>query len=200
MRVLCRIMTLNMMLICVIFSTAYAKDRNCFPENLARPDAVSADEGYMTESATMEWLKKNMPEAVEELAYMEKHNPSVFYDTLDDLSMTVEYLEDVKLHSQDMYEQLLRAETLEIKSYKIAREINSATDPKTRHGAEAELKRMLTEIFQIRQHESELEIKQLAKEIESMKKRLQFRRGNKDKIIDRRMKTLVSTESQDLEW
>ncbi|MCG8636842.1 MAG: hypothetical protein MI863_23625 [Desulfobacterales bacterium] len=114
--------------------------------------------------------------------------------------MTIEYLTEIKSFSPDMYNQLVLAETLEIKSLKIARDIASTASQEDRLAKSEELKRILTEIFQIRQRERELEINQLAKEIDEMKKRVENRNLHKDKIIDRRFNELINPEYRDLDW
>ena len=193
-----------MTLICIFSTPIFSKEsigsENGYPGDIIFSETGFAGGSLLSEADTVNWLKKNIPEAVEELKYMEKNDPEEYFLTIQDLSMTIEYLTEIKSFSPDMYNQLVLAETLEIKSLKIARDIASTASQEDRLAKSEELKRILTEIFQIRQRERELEINQLAKEIDEMKKRVENRNLHKDKIIDRRFNELINPEYRDLDW
>lgn len=196
-------MVLGMMLICIISTTACTEGGGAnyhFSKGITGHEVLYMEDSFMAEEATMAWVKKNIPESVEKLEHMKAHDPEKYYETVQELTMTTGYLKEIKLFAPRMYKQLLRATALELTSYEIARGINAATDPKNRLEATRKLKQVLTEIFQIRQREGEREISRLLKEIEAMKKRIEYRRRNEAQIIDKRMKSLISPEYHDLEW
>lgn len=104
------------------------------------------------------------------------------------------YLNDVQEHDRFLYRQLLREEELEQESQLLAAKLREMADtPDYRAGLQT-LRAQLDEIFELKQENRRREIRQLERQIDELRKRLEERAINKDLIIDRRIQELIGAD------
>ncbi|MCP4349325.1 MAG: hypothetical protein GY795_27920 [Desulfobacterales bacterium] len=161
---------------------------------------VNAEELSLSEEEVLKWLKKHVPNQHSELLHLKKEEPEEYKENLIEMIEQIEYFESVRKQDSAMYERLVEAENLEFKSWELAKKIALTKNTDKKKIQIAQLETILGKLFDIRQQEKNMEIKALKKEIDEIQDLLNRRKTNKNKIIERRMKEMVSEFNEALEW
>jgi hypothetical protein len=100
----------------------------------------------------------------------------------------------------DVAEGLLRSHKLEHEAENLARDISHSRDKKERELLVARLREVLNQVFELRLREPELEIRMMEKEIGDIKRVIERRKENRDRIVGRRVQELIGETQEDLGW
>ncbi|MDA0874697.1 MAG: hypothetical protein O3C45_06485 [Bacteroidetes bacterium] len=102
------------------------------------------------------------------------------------------YLGSLQSRNRQLYEELQRERTMEMRTHELARAARSAATTRERETHLAELRNVLTEIFELKQANRRKEIQQLERQLKELQGRLAERESLKKDIIDSRLADLLN--------
>ena len=156
------------------------------------------------EAKVMHFVRTQVPEAVPLLKELkEKKNadePEAYPDALNAYQDLMNRYEELKNENAPDAEKLIKNKRLEVKAELLAREIKAGGDGKVLDAKRAQLRDMLSEVFDLRIEEAQKELQRLEKEAAELRQNLGKRKQNKAKIVERRMNELTAVEGEEMEW
>jgi len=159
------------------------------------------EQGSHSEKEIIEWVKLYVPQGFSQLKDLKKENPEEYENELLQLSDQIDYLNEVKQRSPEMFNRLVEAENLEFESWLIAEKASRSKDQGKKNELKAKLKELLEKIYQIRLQEVAMEIKDLEKELSEVRAMFEKKKAMKTAIIDHRLRELIlSSRDETLEW
>lgn len=102
------------------------------------------------------------------------------------------YLGSMQSQNRQLYEELQRERTMEMRTHELARAARAANTTQEREKHMKELRGVLTEIFELKQANRRKEIEQLERQLNELQSRLTDRESLKKDIIDSRLADLLN--------
>ncbi len=188
-----------MIIFCLFPGFAYAEE----PSPSEEEEEIFEQEEHeihLSEEEVLKWLEQHVPLGSSELKELKKEYPEEYEEEIYYIAENIEYLQEVQARHPEMFERLVKAENLEIKTWKLAEEIEQTKDEEAKKQLTTQLRTILEEIFETRLQERILEIQELEQEINEMKTLIEKRKTMKEKIIERHMMEILSSDDEALEW
>ena len=151
------------------------------------------------EDEALRYMEKNRPEEFERLTRLKKRNPLMYQGILGRIIRGIHFLEDLKKEDPERYKRVVHIKELEQESRRLAEKYEEIDDPEEKETIKTDLKNLLSDIFDLRQKEREVEIERLRKELERLQEKIIRRRENKETIVNRRLKEMTG-EADYLQW
>lgn len=149
-----------------------------------------------------EFLEEWDPEALEHIKNLRKENKwRELAHTMQRGMNHVHHLMELKKNRPEQYKTMKKIHDLDKKCEKLSGKIRESKD-KDKTGYDdlvAELKKALSELFDLREEQRKREIEEMEKRLEEMKKEIKIRSENKDKITEKRLNQLLGKRDK-LEW
>ena len=147
----------------------------------------------------MKFLQEELPEAARNLKALVELHPDEGREVTLDLYHRTRDMRKMEAHAPEFYEikldELGHDVKIRLLSYRLTRKGHEGDREKLK----VDLRKALSELFDVRVKMRELEVQELEKRIEEVRGRLRKQKANKTKIIDRRLKEM-SGEEEDLEF
>jgi hypothetical protein len=102
------------------------------------------------------------------------------------------YMGSMQNQNRRLYEELVRERDMEMRTHQLAQAIQAATTEEAREQHQAELRDILTEIFELKQANRQKEIEQLEQQLKELQSRLEDREALKEDIIESRLNDLLN--------
>lgn len=145
----------------------------------------------------IEFLKKYMePERLEKLKA--KH-PRLYMRALKEALKQKHRLEMLKEFDPERYELSEKILRLEIGTRNLALDYRETESKKEKEEIKKELKRILPELFDLKEKDREFELKRLEKQIDKLKDSMSERKKHKSEIIERHLNELLE-EKEYMRW
>jgi hypothetical protein len=104
------------------------------------------------------------------------------------------YLTDVRERDSHLYERIVSEQALEERIDRLAAEVSAMPAGAERSAREAELRQMLSQLFDIKQENRRDEAAQLQERLEQLNQRLDARERLRERLIERRLRKLTTRE------
>ncbi|KAA3659005.1 MAG: hypothetical protein DWQ10_09875 [Calditrichaeota bacterium] len=163
------------------------------------PFAVAAaplDDEQKTEA--LQFITNLVPEASPVLAELENENPRAYERELRQALREKRVLARHKKRKKEEYENAAKRITLQHKTQILAYRYRKAEDSE-KPEIKKQLHTQLSQLFDLRERDRELEIQQLEKRLDALRKQLEKRKPNKDKIIEKRLDHMLGLDKE-LQW
>ncbi len=150
----------------------------------------------------LRYLEENRPEVFEKLTRLKERSPEEYQRGLRRFGGRIRgkrFLEDLKREDPERYEKVARIKALERESRQLAGKYREINDPEEKETIKADLKDLLSKLFDLRQEEREVEMKRLERKLERLQEDIVRRRENKELIVNRRLKEMTG-EADYLRW
>ena len=144
-------------------------------------------------------IKAEEPDAIESLQPEKLKNPARYEEKLAKLWDDVRRLEKFKQDDPTRYHKLKKQLQLERDCRTLAQEYRKSKDGLRKSRVKADLKNYLTELFNLRETERAEKVTELEQELTRLKEMLAFRKKNKDKIIEKRLREMLDEDGM-LQW
>lgn len=154
----------------------------------------------LTTEEVLEYLKANVPEAIDVLKETQKEEAGKYAGEIKDWSDRIKDLREIREKAPDIAETLTRADRIEVQADLLAGEIGEAKDQKTREAKIVKLREMLNTVFEARLKEKEFEKRRLEKEITEINQMMERRQSSRKDIIERHLQDMVGGRDEALEW
>jgi len=170
-------------------------------EHEERPERPERDRpARISEEAIIEFVRKHRPDAVEHLRRLRAERPEVYREELREIHEHMQEFRELREQAPDVAEALMKAEHLERESEALAEKIRDTRDPRAREEMIVRLRKTLNAVFELRLKRPELEIRHMMHEIEEIKRMIERRREARERIVERRLRELVTNEEDELGW
>lgn len=146
-----------------------------------------------------QFLEEYAPEMLPHLGHLQEHDKEAFRETVDDIREKIYELVGIYEISEQAAERMLNIYRMEFKSRMLADKIRNTQDPEQREAMIHEMRKLLDNLFEQRLSISEMQAKQLEKELHEVRTMLEKRRHNKHLIIERHMQEILHT-GDELSW
>ncbi|HZF00090.1 MAG TPA: hypothetical protein VE981_23980 [Planctomycetota bacterium] len=145
------------------------------------------------------WIKDNEPETFRRLSqFQEEGKREDVQRVLADASMRMREMADLKQRDPKAYERMQEMRRLEREGMELAEQARRSP-PEEKDGVSKKLAENLTKQFDLREEQRVREIAELKRRVEALEKALGDRKGNKEKIVERRRRELMG-EKVDEDW
>ncbi|MEW6041931.1 MAG: hypothetical protein AB1633_10450 [Elusimicrobiota bacterium] len=134
-----------------------------------------------------------------ELLELKKKHPAIYKKIIASEIKRQRLLSEMKETKPEIYNKLQKVQQLEKKTKELAKQYLATSQQERKAELKIEMRNILSELFDLREEKYNIEIKELEEEINRLKDRINKRKGNKEKIIDKRLESLTS-EQEYLEW
>ena len=144
--------------------------------------------GFMSEDETLAVIKKNDPAFADKLAGFKTVAPGKYKMII---MMGGKMLSGARFEQDaDMEKDAVRGLSLEFDTKELGLKYDKAADA-DKAAIKTDLRAKLAELFDLRLKGQELRISRMDKELARLKKNLESRKANKDKIVDERLEQLT---------
>lgn len=150
------------------------------------------------ESEVIEYIEEVHPEQLKQLLALKDSRPMVYRRMLSKGYREMRLMKELKQRNPKRYMRVAEERTLDGNSRTLARKFRTAEGTEKERIRE-EVKKILDQIFDLRQENRVLEIERLEKKLEELKSNNLERLKNKDEILKRRLMALLG-EDKGLEW
>lgn len=106
------------------------------------------------------------------------------------------YMQEMRERNTELYEQLVREQSLERETVELSQRIRSLSEGSEREELIDRLRVRLEEIFEMKQENRRREIEELEERLGSLQHRLEKRERYHDYIIEKRLNQLIGTEEE----
>jgi len=147
---------------------------------------------------TLAFIKKYKPIFAKNMVARLKSDPNRFRSRFRDISYSARRLAELKKSDPRRYARAEKMYALEAESDRLVehyKEVSEAEKPQV----EVQLTKVLGQLFDLRLEEERERLQNLMKEVEAMKKRIELRSANKDRIVDREVTSKLGLDSV-LSW
>jgi len=171
------------------------------------------------EIETLNEIKQEEPGYYKDLMGLKENKPEVYRKLMNDEIKKRKVLNELKQKNPSLWKKILKVKELEKKLKEIAGLYKTTVDIERKTELKSELKNLLNEIFELRQENyiSEIkeledrivqlkseekyktEIEELENRIKELKSKIQERKQNKTKIIEKQLENLIAGE-KGKEW
>jgi hypothetical protein len=145
------------------------------------------------------FLKEFYPEKLEELERLREENPAAFAREIQGCVREIQNLENLKKNDPERFKEVIELRKLERESMRIAESYRRERDTNKKVEIKQKLREILNCIFEHKNKEQQREIEHLSQELDRLKKRIESRTQNKDKILDRRINEMTG-EKDESDW
>ena len=150
------------------------------------------------ESEVIEYIEEVHPEQLEQLLAVKDSRPMAYRRMLSKGYREMRLMKELKQRDPKRYDRVAEERTLDGNSRALARKFRTA-EGAGKERIREEVKKILDQIFDLRQANRVLEIERLEKKLEELKSNNLERLKNKDEILKRRLMALLG-EDKGLEW
>ncbi|MCA9733797.1 MAG: hypothetical protein H6696_02120 [Deferribacteres bacterium] len=169
------------------------------PETMKDPFVVAATPVSEEQKAeALQFLGELVPEAVPALAELENEKPHAYERELRQALREKRILERQKIRDRKEYENSSKRIVLQHKTKVLAYQYRKAVES-DKPALKKQLRNQLSELFDMREQDRELEIQHLEKRLNELRLQLQKRKPNKEKIIEKRLDTMLGVDKE-LQW
>jgi hypothetical protein len=145
------------------------------------------------------WLKENEPETLRRWRQLlEEGRRDEAARIAAEVAPRIRELKELKERDPKGYEKMMELRRLERESMEQAEQARRAP-PEEREAASKKLKETLNRLFDAREEVRLRELGELKRRVESLEKALSERKGNKDRIVEKRRRELLGEKSED-DW
>jgi hypothetical protein len=120
-------------------------------------------------------------------------------DLLRGIGAQVREMRELKQRDPERFRLQHQMAELERRSVEMGQKVRRADDEEAKKHATAELKEMLTKLFDLRQQEREKSLQQLEREVKEVREALEKRKAKRDEMIQRRFDQLTG-RTEAMEW
>jgi polyhydroxyalkanoate synthesis regulator phasin len=146
------------------------------------------------------WLKENEPHLAEQLNILGREKRWDEQERLlRDVYGKMTAMQDLKRRDPKEFERVQKMNRLDADSRRLGEDLRRAKDPETRAELKAKLKETLVELFDMRETARWRELEALEAQVKELRRTLESRKENRDKIIEKRAKELGG-EKDDTDW
>ena len=145
------------------------------------------------------WLRENEPETYRRLMEVQEsgRRPEAMR-ILEQAAPRMREMNELKQRDPKGYEKMVEMRRLERESFTQAEAARRAP-PEEREAATAKLKETLGRLFDAREEVRVRELAELKRRVEALEKALTDRKGNKEKLVEKRRRELMGEKSED-DW
>ena len=147
----------------------------------------------------MKWLRENEPEMLEKLEGFREREPGAYYHFLREVFMKMERMEEFKKRDPEGYKRMIETSKLDKKIWELMKKYKHAESDEARDKIKAELKQVLSRLFDLKQAQHKAEIEELEKEVAKLKEIYKHHKENKEQIIEERLKELTG-KKKPFDW
>lgn len=166
-----------------------------------------AKDPYFEESGTvleeekefMDYLRMNDPEAFERLKDLRGRKPGLYFKAVRRGIREKHLMKRLKKENPIRYERKKEIYKLRKKVRRLSREYKETTLPERKQEIKRVLRETLSKFFDLKQEEKHCIITDLDERLRKLRERVNRRRENKEKIVDRRLNQIISN-AEDLGW
>ena len=163
------------------------------------PGKINEAELNRMREALMKFLQDELPGAARDLKALVELHPDEGREVTLDLYHRTRGMREMEEDAPEFYEIQLDELGLDVKIRLLSHRLTRKGHEGDREKLKVDLRKALSELFDVRVKMRELEVQELEKRIEEVRGRLRKQKANKKKIIDRRLKEM-SGEEEDLEF
>ncbi len=146
------------------------------------------------------WLKENEPHLAEQLNVLGREKRWDEQERLlRDVYAKMTAMQDLKRRDPKEFERVQKMNRLDADSRRLGEDLRRAKDPEKRAEFKAKLKETLVELFDMREAARWRELEALEAQVKELRRTLESRKENRDKIIEKRAKELGG-EKDDTDW
>ncbi|MBU2567429.1 MAG: hypothetical protein KJ967_01470 [Elusimicrobia bacterium] len=151
------------------------------------------------EKRTLELMKGDDPMRYRDMCELRDKHPHLYRRFMADETRKRRFMSKMRRRDPEVWKKFEDIRELGRKSRKLAEQYKQTSDQKKKAELKVELKTLLNQLFELREEKHKFHLGELEKEIVSLKKMIQERKANKEKIITRRLESLISEEPL-LDW
>jgi len=120
-------------------------------------------------------------------------------DMLRGIAAQAREMRELKQRDPERFRMQQQMAELERRSVEMGQKVRRAPDEEAKKQATAELKEMLTKLFELRQQEREKSLQQLEREVKEVREALEKRKARRDEMIQHRFDQLTG-RAEVMEW
>ncbi|HHL73101.1 MAG TPA: hypothetical protein ENJ29_11385 [Bacteroidetes bacterium] len=152
-----------------------------------------------SEQETLAWIEEADAELAADLAKLKTESPQRYRITIRRMNMTRRKLDRLRERDQERFALQKKIHIMEAKTRMLGTRYRKSDDDAEKERLQADLKKILTELFDLREQDRGREVQRLEKELARLRQSLEKRRKNKERIIERRLAELTGM-TDDLRW
>ncbi len=147
----------------------------------------------------VETIKKDEPDYYAALLLIKKDDEEYYTELVADWIFEQRDLEDMKQHDPEYYNESKKQADLEKEERRLTGLYRTAKTEVEKQSINKKLMVLLDQLFDEKLRLQKLDVRELESELSSIKRDIERREKNKQKIIERRLAELKG-EDEDLEW
>jgi len=164
------------------------------------PPPPPGEPALPSELEILAFVEANLPDTFQQLQDIQRQDPAFYHHEVRMLGHLVLRYRELEGPQPRLAAGLLRAHRLDRQCEQIADKIRQTPDAAEKAQLKQKLQGILSEIFELRIAERELDVKNLERELNHIQTLLQTRRQAKDQIIERRLRDLSLDGDDALGW
>lgn len=166
------------------------------------PEQAARIKGYLQEMEpsgfqTLTALEQGTKSPDAEVRRKHEQKLAVF---LTKASQRMDYAEDVRKNRPEEYKRLLKQRDLDRTCLEFAARIRTIQDEKVKAELKTRLKKILYDLFELREQARAAEIEALQKRVQELQSGTDKRKNNRDRIVEGRLQDLIGEPTEDMEW
>lgn len=170
-----------------------------FSQKVDQPEEIPEKISIKDEQEVLDTIKLESPAQYKDLVELKKKHPKIYKRLIRNEFKRYKRLMDLRKTKPELFEKIIKIGQLERKTRDLARQYKETDSAERKAELKAELKNLLLELFELRQERYKAELMELEKQIKELSSKIKKRSENKEKIVERRLQNLLTTE-EELEW
>ncbi|MFQ5769319.1 MAG: hypothetical protein ACE5HX_02200 [bacterium] len=151
------------------------------------------------EKEALEFLEENAPFRLNRIGKLKQFRPEQYHRILLEVMERQRMLAHLELEDPERAELIKKQIKLENKTEELGHDFRISEDEAEKANLEKELKRALSELFDLRELDKQREIERLEKQLQELKNMVKKRKGHREEIIQKRLDQMLGKEDY-LAW